>query len=192
MSLSPSNILQRLQELKLWQESHDELLKKTKNLINTSGNITAASDCRTIDGLSAFDLTASENEESPRTNKKWESVIISPTKPFNDLLEEKLAEDLPPPTVSDKPKKPFLKKGSGLKRFRLKNQPKLHSVTKKSFINKSANKDNIPLKAPDISIKPRATWTTVSHPKSNIPPAESSLLNKFVKLDFFHLFNFFF
>jgi hypothetical protein len=92
MSLSPANILQRLNELKMWQESHEELLKKTKNLANTSGNVTSASDYQTIEGLSAFESTLND-ENSLENMKNWESQVISPGKSFDQLLEEKLAQD---------------------------------------------------------------------------------------------------
>ncbi|RZC40426.1 centromere protein J [Asbolus verrucosus] len=185
MSLSPANILQRLQELKMWQESHEELLKKTKNLMNSSGNVSAASDYQTIEGLSAFDSTAAEENAPPN----WESQAISPTKTFNELLEEKLAEDPGPKNVTEKPKRPFLKKGSGLQRFRM--NPGRKAQPNKA--GKRADERNVskatPLKAPDLSIKPKATWHKVENEPKNhnemtqvntqtLEPSEQTLYEK--------------
>ncbi|EFA05098.1 centromere protein J [Tribolium castaneum] len=156
MPLSP-NLLQRLAELKKWQESHEDLLKKT--IINTSANATTLSDYQTIDGLSAFD---SSNEHS---RKNWESQVISPTKTFHELLEEKLALDPGPGAAPPKPKRPFLKKGAGLERFRMKTRPKLIKKSKGEKEN-----DNVtPLRAPDLVVRPKATWG---------PPGEQTLYEK--------------
>ncbi|XP_044261313.1 centromere protein J [Tribolium madens] len=137
MPLSP-HLLQRLQELKKWQENHDDLLK--------SANVTTASDYQTIEGLSAFD---SSNENS---RKNWESQVISPTKSFHELLEEKLALDPGPQLVPPKPKRPFLKKGTGLERFRMKSQPKLRKKATRAPV-----------------VTPKATWGT---------PGEQTLYEK--------------
>ncbi|KAH0817913.1 hypothetical protein GEV33_004878 [Tenebrio molitor] len=163
MSLSPANILQRLNELKMWQESHEELLKKTKNLSNTSGNVTSASDYQTIEGLSAFDSTLND-ENSLENMKNWESQVISPGKSFDQLLEEKLAQDPGPRTVAQKPKKPFLRKGAGLERFKLKPRQKPVRSRPKNNLNTSAT----PLRAPDLSVRPKATWCKIEEREDHI------------------------
>lgn len=157
MPLSP-NLLERLQELKLWQESHDELLKKTQTLINTSANITTASDYHTIEGLSAFDSS------SETSVKNLENHVISPTKSFNELLEEKLAQDPGPQDAPPKPKKPFLRKGTGLERFRMK--PQIVPPIKKKPVKSPRNVT--PLRAPDVSVQPKASWCKIGDSDDHI------------------------
>ncbi|XP_018562138.1 centromere protein J [Anoplophora glabripennis] len=190
MSFFPSPVLVRLQELKLWQGNYDSLLQ------NNSKEGANPSDFETIEGLSALDSTASSPLSSPERDKAidWDKKAISPTKPFEQLLEEKLAQDKPV-QVQAKPKRPFLRKGSGLTRYksnqqaqpsrrRTQNKPPIHRtwqneqsrirklpselVTLKSCL-KSPRKqrkeeceiDLTPLKMPDLTMKPKATWHKV-------------------------------
>lgn len=117
MSLFPSPFLAKLQDLKLWQGNYEALLQ------NKSSEINSPSDFDTIEGISALDSTKASTHNietqmySPQ-NLVWDKKVVTPSKPFEQLLEEKLAEDRPVVTPV-KPKKPFLKKGSGLVRFRM-------------------------------------------------------------------------
>lgn len=153
MSLSPSDILQRLKQLKLWQENQEELLKKSKSV-----DVTTVSDYQTIEGLSAFDDTPTD------------SKVISPTKSFNELLEEKLAQDPGPRSEPPVVKRPFLRKGAGLERFRLKPRPKVDKKLKSKRI------DGItPLKAPDLSVQPKAKWEKIEDCKEHVEKINKQL-----------------
>jgi hypothetical protein len=96
--------------------------------------------------------------------KNWESQVISPGKSFDQLLEEKLAQDPGPRTVAQKPKKPFLRKGAGLERFRLKPRQKPVRSRPKNNLNTSAT----PLRAPDLSVRPKATWCKIEEREDHI------------------------
>ncbi|XP_063926663.1 centromere protein J [Zophobas morio] len=166
MSLSPSDILQRLKQLKLWQESQDELLKKTKNLIDTS----TASDYQTIEGLSDFDSTLNQSLKTP---VNVESQVISPSKTFNELLEEKLAQDPGPEKAIPAIKRPFLKKGAGLERFKIKPRPQ--KTVKPVKASKKVATSVTPLRAPDLAIKPKATWTRADESSEHVKKINSQL-----------------
>lgn len=146
MSFFPSPVLVRLQELKLWQGNYDSLLQ------NKSKEGTNPSDFETIEGLSALDSTVSSPLSSPERNKSidWDKKTISPSKPFEQLLEEKLAQDKPV-QVQAKPKRPFLKKGSGLTRYRLNQQslpPRRRTQSKTSIQRIKQNEQKIKKKYP--------------------------------------------
>ncbi|KAG5873456.1 hypothetical protein JTB14_007223 [Gonioctena quinquepunctata] len=171
----------RLQDLKLWQGNYDTLMKYR------SSEVTGASDYDTVEGLSTFDSTHSSPLCTPvRKHVDWDKKAITPVKPFDQLLEEKLAED-EPIQVQVKPKKPFLKKGTGLIRYRSTPRPSSNKATKKTRPASTSSESRIqksrqtperhkncfnksvpagdgteltltPLKVPDLCIKPKATW----------------------------------
>lgn len=135
MSFFPSPFLAKLQDLKLWQGNHEALLQNKSNEVNNP------SDFDTIEGLSALDSTRSsvdmsEKHLSSPLNIEWDKKVLTPSKPFEQLLEEKLAEDQPV-TVAAKPKKPFLRKGTGLKRYRMSYPQNNKFVRKTSNSNKA-------------------------------------------------------
>ncbi|XP_050315057.1 uncharacterized protein LOC126749411 isoform X2 [Anthonomus grandis grandis] len=104
MSLTPSaTSYVRLQELKLWQGSFDSLLQKSNSPSRNS----------LVENKSENNICV---EEDP--SKEWDKRKISPVKDFQQLLEEKLAEETPV-EVHNGAKKPFLKKGQGLARFKM-------------------------------------------------------------------------
>ncbi|CAH1959195.1 unnamed protein product [Acanthoscelides obtectus] len=195
MSMTSSPFLAKLQELKLWQGNYDALLQQ-----NRSRDATNPSDLDTIDGLSALDSSRSSREESPSKTPRsifvdWDKKAIMPPKPFEQLLEEKLAEEQPV-EVKTGTKKPFLRKGSGLARYNLtpkhvpaktilaKNpstvkKPNLHvkrpvSPTHKDCVKATSSKPSskheeqlIPLKMPEAKMKSKATWVKVNDSNSN-------------------------
>nr|CAI5862017.1 unnamed protein product [Callosobruchus analis] len=192
MSLTSSPFLAKLQELKLWQGNYDALLQQ-----NRSREGTNLSDLDTIDGLSVLDTSKSSAENSPSRTPRhapvdWDKKAIMPLKPFEQLLEEKLAEEQPV-EVRPNTKKPFLRKGAGLARYNLTPrhvQAKTVLITKTSIGQQgnlhvkrmsvsphhkncvqSANAKHqmplIPLKMPDAKIKPKATWVKVN--ETNTP-----------------------
>ncbi|XP_060534382.1 centromere protein J isoform X2 [Cylas formicarius] len=112
---SPSPIL--LQDLKVWQDDYDNLFKKysdaTKERSSREPTIPKA-------------FSPNELQNVP---DNWDQKAISPSKPFNQLLEERLAEETPVQIVN-KPKRPFLRKGDGLARFRMS------SASRRSFSSK--------------------------------------------------------
>lgn len=125
-----------MKELKTWQENHEELLKKSHT------NSSTLSDYQTIEGLSAFDTTVD-----------WDTAPISPTKPFHEVLELKLSEDPGPPQhTSTLPKRPFLKKGTGLERFKMNNRPLPRRKSRR------ISNEGTPLRAPDVSIQAKGAW----------------------------------
>nr|XP_023026486.1 uncharacterized protein LOC111514481 [Leptinotarsa decemlineata] len=190
MSFLTSPYSVRLQDLKLWQGNYDNLLK-TK-----SSEVTGSSD--TVEGISAFDSPLATPVCSPRKQVDWDKKAITPSKPFEQLLEEKLAEDVPA-QVHVKPKKPFLKKGSGLIRYgltpksanvRFNKRVQLSSASSEGRLGKSKNSSErhkhclnrsipagegtqltlTPLKAPDACIKPKATWSKYSDEETRTVP----------------------
>lgn len=139
MSFFPSPVLVRLQELKLWQGNYDGLLKNKSKGTNSP-------DFETIEGVSVLDSTQSSPFSSPERDKAvdWDKKTISPSKPFEQLLEEKLAQDRPI-QVQAKPKRPFLKKGSGLARYKLNQQsppPKRKTQSKVLVQRTKSNRQN--------------------------------------------------
>ncbi|CAH1110192.1 unnamed protein product [Psylliodes chrysocephalus] len=182
MSLISSPYLVRLQELKLWQGNYDNLLQKKKCL-----NLTNTTDLDSLDEVTPLS-DSNLNEKISLTNDNqidWDNKAILPVKPFNELLEEKLAEDHPN-KLSVKPKQPFLKKGSGLARFNV--SPRVSSKTKKQALfmpEKSVsnelkiskqkeeaeqNQNKLtPLKVPEVTIKCKASWSKVNENAPSFP-----------------------
>jgi len=192
MSYSPSLSVVRLQELKLWQGSYENLLQKSKSNSQTS-------EIEPLEGIGFLDASnASEGEY--RNSRDWDKKEIVPLKPFEQLLEEKLAEDTPT-KGNAKPKRPFLRKGQGLARFRMGPTPpvvtrtkvvsprkiegnpktmpnplskKAPPITRKGILKKHVFSNNhnhqyvdlSPLTLPDY-VKPRGTWKNVFENRDN-------------------------
>ncbi|CAG9814944.1 unnamed protein product [Phaedon cochleariae] len=175
MAYSPSSpYLVKLQDLKLWQCNYDNLLK-------TKTDTAHPSDFETIEGLSALDSPDLTPQMSPRQpSVDWDKKVLTPAKPFEQLLEEKLAEDQPV-KGQGKAKKPFLKKGSGLLRYNLvpkhstgrkaerrraSHEEKIHDVPKTRPKTPIQNEDSgykdqqslTPLKVPEFSIRSKTAW----------------------------------
>lgn len=174
MNYYQSPYLARLQDLKVWQVNYDSIIQ------NKSRDSNHPSDYETIEGLSTLD-TSNGSIDPTTDNTDWDKKAISPTKPFAQLLEEKLAED-EPVQVQPKPKKPFLRKGAGLLRYKLgpksvrakKPERKSNEIRRISPNHKNELKSTvdantepevcmIPLKMPDVNIKPKATWSKFVH-----------------------------
>lgn len=189
MSFVPPQYLVRLQELKLWQGNYDNLLQKQKN--NSAKEIDLdLSELDNLDDVSPVSECKSYEKTKPCEPMDWDKQAILPkTKPFNELLEEKLAED-EPIEVPARTKQPFLRKGSGLARYKLypstkkfreskiiqKNDQKRHKAIKgieQPFVENSIT----PLKAPDISIKSKATWTKVINEDNPVKYSEENKFN---------------
>lgn len=163
MSIFPSPFLAKLQDLKLWQGNYESLLQ------NKSREINNPSDFESIEGISALESTQSSVNMSEKDidncrNIEWDKKVVTPCKPFEQLLEEKLAEDRPVVTPV-KPKKPFLKKGSGLVRYRM-SYPQ-----KKNLTNK--------LSAP-ISLPKNSLTKNISSKQSYISPRHNNCFNRVV------------
>ncbi|CAG9772187.1 unnamed protein product [Ceutorhynchus assimilis] len=190
MSYTPSLSFVRLQELKLWQGSYDNLLQKQGSRCNSqSGNHSGVSP----------DVSLNSSTQLSNDAREWDKKKISPSKPFDELLEEKLAEDTP--YISDpKPKKRFLRKGEGLARFRMgpstatngcmekrrapikaapPRKPKSPNIgrNRKRTVQKShAHIDLSPLTMPDF-VKPRGTWKQVFEGLGKAPSETVSAVN---------------
>ncbi|XP_056633622.1 cytadherence high molecular weight protein 2 isoform X2 [Diorhabda sublineata] len=218
MSFVPSQYLVRLQELKLWQGNYDNLLQKQKN------NLAKDTELSDLDDLDDVTPISEKSQIKTCESVDWDQQAILPkTKPFNELIEEKLAVD-EPIEVSIKTKKPFLRKGSGLARYNLNpikkkfkeqkiiqnNQQKRHTDIKgieqkchadikgnasiKSNADIKGNEEKYytdikgneqayvensitPLKAPEINIKSKATWTKVINEENPVESSEESKFN---------------
>ncbi|XP_076254760.1 spindle assembly abnormal 4 isoform X2 [Rhynchophorus ferrugineus] len=160
MSYSPSASLIRLQELKLWQNSFEDHLDKSSHFIKNNA-------------ITESIFNTSENV----IMKDWDKRKISPSKqPFEQLIEEKLAEDQFV-QISNKPKKPFLKKGEGLARFKMSViPPKVRGGLGKHIqrpANIKTNKVHLPANSPfggkKDFIKHRGTWKTILDNASRSP-----------------------
>lgn len=195
-------MLARLQELKLWQGNYDNFVQSSKS----EDNVTCFSNYETIEGLSVYD-TSNSSCGSPQkiqnnSNIDWDGKKISTAKPFEQLLEEKLAEENAKPIkMSTKPKKPFLRKGSGLSRFNMspvptkkpvkrtspRTSPKISEQMKETSSDKE-NKQSVgemdyitPLKVPNIGIQSKASWKDVRNEneiKKNTNPFSQDVLKK--------------
>ncbi|KAH1011447.1 centromere protein J [Dendroctonus ponderosae] len=194
MSFSPSLSLVRLQDLKQWQGSYDNLLQQSRN--KPENHIETASQ---QDSFNSVNLG------------EWDQKKIAPPKPFEQLLEEKLADN-PPTGAAVKPKKPFLRKGQGLARFRMGpcslvnnqlrvvgarktglNRPKRTSTAKqqnqaaerKGILKKPAHPevDLSPLTVPDF-VKPRGTWKNVFETTGKDSPKDSGAISRDFEPDY--------
>ncbi|KAL1501309.1 hypothetical protein ABEB36_006653 [Hypothenemus hampei] len=179
MSFSPSLSLAKLKDLQEWQGSYENLLKaRSKPQISNP---------KSIENSQNSSIHSVEKFISLQDN--WDLKKISPTKPFEQLLEEKLAEDSPI-VMDKKPKKPFLRKGQGLARYKMgpmrsvsatqndRTTSKKQGTSSKGVLPARNNKtvpdrkgilknplyyqdiDLKPLIVPDF-VKPRGTWRQV-------------------------------
>ncbi|XP_017786938.1 PREDICTED: RING finger protein PFF0165c [Nicrophorus vespilloides] len=153
MSMTPTTLLAKLDELKRWQQTQQERLLKQHHhrLDEVSRQGSSYSENDTIKGLSAFD--------SFDKNESKEVVNVS---------------------IHAKPKRPYLKRGSGLSKFGMKpgDQQKPFNKMKpgktifhkrlemQRKMEKSRNEEHVeqvitPLKVPEFKILPKAKWSTV-------------------------------
>lgn len=171
MLMSPSSLLARLDELKKWQQVQQErLMRQQQNHLEQTENNSESESIQT-EGVSVLKSC----ETTPAKTKHEETNHFSPVNDFTSLLEEKLQEDIVP--NSGKPKRPFLRKGSGLSRYRMvPGDPrkafvkgKVQQIPRK--VTKSVSKTNdtkkvekpVPaLKVPQMDFKPKARWRSVS------------------------------
>ncbi|XP_030753170.1 centromere protein J isoform X2 [Sitophilus oryzae] len=150
----------RLQELKLWQGNYDEHTQK-----NSDKKVVSEKDEKHL-SESIFNTSI---EKVDTTN--WDKHEIVPSKPFEELLEEKIAQDLPI-QIRNKPKRPFLKKGQGTARFKMAQYPtnikqtsRLKDLTnsdrkgilKRATVQVQENINLTPLTVQEC-MKPRGTW----------------------------------
>lgn len=151
--MSPSSLLARLGQLKKWQEQQQERLMRQHN-----------KRLQETERLTQFD---EDMEGISRLNNDEEKIVPVP-KDFHALLEEKLAdENLHDNNANNsevKPKRPFLKKGSGLSRFRMslddQKRPLASNKKKKQTPARC-------LQAPDVVVKQKTIATPVDTPKSS-------------------------
>lgn len=174
MALSPASLLARLEELKKWQQVHQEKLMKqhTRRL-------------EEVDNISSINRSLSFNENTDLLFKEKsidinKQLTANGTKSREDVISGR--EDFPIEKVNvNKPKRPYLKRGTGLirykmtlgeqhKAFHVNNKPKM--VTDKLLQNKSVpikldggHKQITPLKRPEASIQPNTLWTSVAQSK---------------------------
>lgn len=138
---SPSSLLARLSELKKWQEAQQQRLMRQHNqrLQETEKTLPNYED---LEGVA-------------RLKNDVEETVLSPPKDFEALLEEKLADDGANENVGNggvKPKRPFLKKGAGLSRFRMSLEDR-----RRPFKRKVSE-----LKVPEVGIKTKESDSNVN------------------------------
>ncbi|XP_045467351.1 protein MLP1 [Harmonia axyridis] len=125
MSLSPHQIFGRLHELKKWQETHEKLLQRSGNDEDFQ-ETSVHNHSSHHNSINVHTKYLERNEQLPLDsyeNPEEEFINVPLDKDFEELLEEKLNEFNEynvPTNNSSVPKKPFLKKGTGLMKYNLK------------------------------------------------------------------------
>ncbi|KAK9874262.1 hypothetical protein WA026_002615 [Henosepilachna vigintioctopunctata] len=128
MSMSPHQIFGRLQELKKWQQTHENILRRSN--VDEHFEKTSTS-YRSYSPNASNNLTENSSKNAkPDINPVFENSSSMQIrgiqgKNFEQILEEKLneyAENSTSQTCinNTRIKKPFLKKGSGLMKYNLK------------------------------------------------------------------------
>ncbi|XP_067128523.1 centromere protein J [Centruroides vittatus] len=147
--------IQKLQWQKLHeQQEHIGAIWKKKQMNDGSANVNTINTINVQNNPMPISVTRVENahksKESQFLQKEAESVVridhddrpirseYSDEKSFEELLEKQLSKDRDIPTgKKPKPmKRPFLKKGSGLKKYNIKMPPKLVKKPPKQLISK--------------------------------------------------------
>ncbi|XP_018333692.1 centromere protein J [Agrilus planipennis] len=192
MSFSPASILARLDELKRWQEKQQEkLMQQHQNRLKENEKNTVSSLNEIISG------TVSRVDSDKRVLSKkvtfWQESPDAKVKSFKAELEDRLASE-PQNNNEEKPKnivkKPFLKRGQGLARYKMNVGDIVKKKTKPVQNTKPAlNKDDLsncksaeneneqikitPLKKPNVNFEPKAKWLNVEN--QELPPSEINL-----------------
>ncbi|XP_066144324.1 centromere protein J isoform X2 [Euwallacea fornicatus] len=156
MAIPPSLRLAKLQELKQWQGSFENLLQQSQK------------------------KSPSSREKKEISSVEWDNKKVSPAKPFEHLVEDA------PVKINTKQIRPFLRKGQGLARFKMAptpthvnkvntenlekkkgntflkvGQPKTpKGVLKQSMPSYYQEVDLSPLELPEF-VKPQGTWRQV-------------------------------
>ena len=129
-------LLQKLQQLKVWQAAQEELLVREQQRVISSRleELDLTEDKMSVTGAEAEELDDTDNTteadvaceslamDSPKSTPTLEErPVAGGGKTFEQLLAEKLAEDQKLQSTSKSPvtPKPFLKKFSGLSRFNI-------------------------------------------------------------------------
>lgn len=189
MLMSPSSLLARLDELKKWQQVQQErLLRQQQNRLEQTQN-------SNVNEIEQIESIAVENctETIPEKTHHEETNYLSTAKDFSSLVEEKLQEETAPNGV--KPKKPFLKKGSGLSRYRMvpgdprkafvKGKPQEIPVKVKKSISKSNTTKKVEkpvpvLNVPEMDFKPKARWcSAIEEVSENECTRQGSVITSF-------------
>lgn len=195
--MSPSSLLTRLDELKKWQQTQQErLMRQHKERLQE-----IESSCSETESLGISVL--GHTERPVGESKNVDEMVLSPPKKFEVLLEEKLAQEAIQNVVDvNKPKKPFLRKGSGLARYQMnpggskkvcfkdsvhKAPPNPAKVTvkdsgKRNGIMKNVS-PNLALKMPEVNVQPKAKWIRVDEPEIQETPTthKEEIVNSFNK-----------
>lgn len=136
--ISPTNLFARIETMKKWQMEHQQRLleqqsQQAKFLTNEQRRMQEAfGEKQNETDIDQEEII--EHKEAPINID--ELPINSPNKDFNMLLEENLNRSSSPIRQNVKPKQPFLRKGSGLGRFRMtlkdvaSNSPQSHKSSK--------------------------------------------------------------
>ncbi|CAH0548730.1 unnamed protein product [Brassicogethes aeneus] len=170
-----------LQDLKHWQTIAEtsygyNLTERANGLSNK--NVSVSNEV-------SYEENTSNSGPPVLTVEVFDHIEVANNKPFEVLLEEKLREEngAVPNDFSNncKPKKPFLKKGTGLNRFKSSINYANHSTNKRrvkkltglkglKIAHRSPSRSEVspkqfsfdltPLKIPEVSIKPKTKWST--------------------------------
>ena len=203
MSSTPLNLLSRIAEIKRWGEINKERLLKEGNIREQTGDRTPGSS-RNISSSPDPGLTSRQNNSSecifPEVKEATKNSIN-----FDELIERKLKDrghhDV---EVHNRPKRPFLRRGSGLARYRMKpgdqirpnkrfprNRNKVVTENNCNEINTQKNYgkcvnfqelSNVvsPLKKPDLKFK--AYWSHVAESVEEEPEKGNEFLFEIKKM----------
>lgn len=174
MSLSPSSLLARLDELKKWQQIHQEkLMRQHSRKLEEIENISIVNDSI---------IKPQQYIENEETAKE-----IATVKVINKPMEKNES------VIVNKTKRPYLKRGSGLVRYRMKpgeqykpfnsiqrnvSKQKDRFGVKVLDNNGSSEEGPTPLKRPDAMVQPKATWLSVHDSEMKINDNILSQMNE--------------
>lgn len=180
MSMSPSNILAKLEELRKWQERQQERLMEHQKQIDRN-NFTSE-ERNFMKASFGVDILTERSSNSKMNTKVGRKPVEEVRNNENITTNNK-----------KKPKQPFLRRGAGLSRFRMTpgeqfkpfTKPRANykgdSVKKTVKTNVNAKNDEpetcnvlvnkpTPLKKPDLRVKPKAAWLAPMNTENNPLP----------------------
>lgn len=169
MSMSPHQIFGRLQELKKWQQTHEKLLQRSDN--DEKSKRAPLNHYKIAGNVTNNDVNKDGEPQNIFIDNLEEYISAPLDKDFEDLLEEKLNEynEDAVPTNNNIPKKPFLKKGTGLLKYNLK--PEQY----KTLIGNKYSNTVLPKKTrpKSVEIKKKTVQFQAERPKTsgNVPKA---------------------
>lgn len=167
LSLSPTSLFARIEALKKWQvEQHQKMLEQQTEQSNFLSHehkrmyqALGLQDNRDCDVDNSLGSSRDYSPDNTRNSVDLDDIpIISPKKDFDTLLQEQLRNiEVPVINNNNKPKRAFLKKGTGLSRFRMTEKDLAHKKPKPKVILPPKKICNVikPLPKPEKTSKKR-------------------------------------